>query len=59
MSNGRKVAELIEQHVSSVAALSPFQGLVPVGALLVWDGQGKVPRHPVLVAVSRTCAVVG
>jgi len=59
MSNGRKIAELIEQQMSSVAALSPFQGLVPVGALLAWAGQGKVRGHPVLVAVSQRCVAAG
>lgn len=59
MSNRRNVIDLIEQHVSSLVVLSPFQGLVPLGVPLAWVGQGKVAGHPVLVAVSQTRAAEG
>lgn len=59
MSNGRNFTEVIEQPVGSMAALSLFQGLVPVGAPMAWAAQGRVPKHPVSVAVSQTLVMAG
>lgn len=57
-SDRRSFAEVIEQPVGSMPALSLFQGVVPAGAPMAWAGQGREPECPVSVAVSQTLVMV-